>query len=124
VSGVFGGLALLLAGIGLYGVTAYAVARRRTELGIRMALGAAPERVIGLVVRRVAGLVGVGLLGGIAVTLWMSRFVETLLFGLTSRDATTLGGAAAVLALIALVAAWLPARRAARIDPARVLRAD
>jgi len=121
LSGAFGGLALLLAAIGLYGVTSYSVTRRRTELGIRTALGAVPTHLVVMVLTRVAGLVLAGLIAGTRATLWAARFVDPLLFGLTSRDAATIGGAAALLAVIALVAAWVPARRAARIDPARVL---
>jgi putative ABC transport system permease protein len=122
LSGFFGGLALLLAGIGLYGVTSYAVSRRRTEIGIRMALGAAPSGVVRMVLRRVALLVCVGIMLGAGISVWASRFVTTLLYGLQPRDPATLGLAALVLSLIGAMAGWIPARRAARIDPARVLR--
>jgi predicted permease len=122
LSGLFGGLALLLAGLGLYGVTAYAVSRRRTEIGIRMALGAAPGSVIKLVLSRVTVQVALGVAIGGAMSLWASKFVATLLYGLEPRDLTTLIGAAVVLGCVAAMAAWLPARRAARIDPAEVLR--
>jgi putative ABC transport system permease protein len=118
----FGGLALLLAGLGLYGVTSYAVSRRRTEIGIRMALGAQPGGVVMMVLRRVAILVGVGTVAGVAAALWASKFVATLLYGLQPRDPATLAGAVLVLASIGAAAGWLPARRASRIDPARVLR--
>jgi predicted permease len=122
MSGFFGALALLLAGLGLYGVTSYAVNRRRTELGIRMALGAAPGSVVRLVLRRVAMLVGAGVITG-AVASWLSaRFVATLLYGLQPHDTATLTGAAVLLAAIGALAGWLPARRASHIDPARVLR--
>lgn len=122
LSGFFGSLALLLAGIGLYGVTAYAVGRRRTEIGIRMALGAHPAAVVRMVLRRVGLLIGLGIVIGTGVSLWVAQLVEKLLFGLRSRDPLTLVLAAAVLAGIGGVAAWLPARRASRIEPADVLR--
>jgi len=122
LSGFFGILALLLAGLGLYGVTSYTVSRRRSEIGIRMALGAAPGRVVAMVLRRVAILVGLGVIAGAAVSLWAARFVTVLLYGLQPRDPLTLAGAVVVLATIAALAGWIPARRASRIDPARVLR--
>ena len=122
LSGFFGGLALLLAGLGLYGVTAYTVSRRKSEIGIRMALGAEPGGVVRMVLRRVAVLVLAGVIVGTAVSLWAARFVATLLFGLEPRDPTTLFAAAAMLATIGAMAGWLPARRASRIDPAVVLR--
>ncbi|PYR59712.1 MAG: hypothetical protein DMF85_07080 [Acidobacteria bacterium] len=122
LSGFFGGLALLLAGIGLYGVTSYAVSRRRTEIGIRMALGAAPGGVVRLVLRRVGWLVTGGVTAGVAVALWAGRFVSALLYDLQPGDPVTLGGAAIVLVAIGGLAGWFPAWRASRIDPARVLR--
>jgi predicted permease len=122
LSGFFGGLALLLAGLGLYGVTSYAVSRRRTEIGIRMALGAAPGGVVRMVLRRVALLVGIGVALGAGISVWASRFVMTLLYGLQPRDPATFVLAALLLLLIGALAGWIPALRAARIDPARVLR--
>jgi putative ABC transport system permease protein len=122
LAGFFGALALLLAGLGLYGVTSYAVSRRRTEIGIRMALGAAPGGVVRLVLTRVTLLVGVGVLVGAVVGAWAATFVKTLLYGLEPRDPATLAGAIVVLGAVGLLAGWLPARRASRIDPADVLR--
>ncbi|PYR17620.1 MAG: hypothetical protein DMF94_23185, partial [Acidobacteria bacterium] len=122
LSGFFGGLALLLAGLGLYGVTAYAVSRRRTEIGIRTALGAAPARVVRLVLSRVSILVGVGVLVGTGVSMWASKFVATLLYGLEPRDPITIVTSAIVLATVGAFAGWLPAWRASGIDPAQVLR--
>jgi putative ABC transport system permease protein len=122
LSAAFGGLALLLACVGLYGVTAYAVSRRRTEIGIRMALGADAGLVQRLVLGRALLLVVGGVAIGGAVSLWAARFVGSLLYGLEARDPATFAGAALVLSAIAAAAAWLPARRAACIDPARVLR--
>jgi putative ABC transport system permease protein len=122
LSGFFGALALLLAGLGLYGVTAYAVARRRTEIGIRIALGAPPSGVVRLVLRRVVLLAGAGIGVGVVCSLWLSTLIASLLYGLPPRDPPTLAGAAIVLGAIATIAGWLPAYRASRIDPAQVLR--
>src|SRR5574341_606995 len=122
LAGFFGALALLLAGLGLYGVTAYAVHRRRGELGIRMALGAAPDGVVRLVLRRVAVLVGTGVLLGALASWWAAPLVRALLYGVDPRDPWMFAVAALVLALIGAVAGWMPARRAARIDPVDTLR--
>jgi ABC-type antimicrobial peptide transport system permease subunit len=122
LSGFFGALALLLAAIGLYGVTSYSVTRRRTEIGVRMALGADGAAVVRLVLGRLALLVSVGIAAGTVASVWASRFVRTLLYGLEPNDPTTLVTAALTLAAIGAFAAWVPARRAARIDPAAVLR--
>jgi putative ABC transport system permease protein len=122
LSGFFAGLALLLAGLGLYGVMSYVVCRRRTELGIRMALGAAPGAVVRLVLGRVVTLVTLGVVIGGAVSLWASKFVATLLYGLDPHDPAALIGASVVLATVAALAAWVPAWRASRIDPAHLLR--
>jgi putative ABC transport system permease protein len=122
LAGFFGVLALLLAGLGLYGVTAHAISRRRTEIGIRLALGASPVGVIGLVLTRVWMLIAVGIAGGVAISVWASRFVAALIYGLPARDPATLIGAALVLFIVATGAGWYPARRAARIDPGTVLR--
>jgi putative ABC transport system permease protein len=122
LAGFFGALALLLAGLGLYGVTSYAVSRRRTEIGIRMALGATPGGVVRLVLLRVTLLVAVGVVVGSGISLWASMFVATLLYGLEPRDPVTLVAAAMVLGTVGAAAGWLPAYRASRIDPAEILR--
>jgi putative ABC transport system permease protein len=118
----FAALALLLAASGLYAVVSYSVTQRHQEIGIRMALGAAPGGVVGMVLGRVALLVGLGAALGAAASLWASTYVEALLFGLQPRDPWTLLGATIVLAAIGALAGWIPARRASRIDPAQVLR--
>jgi predicted permease len=122
LSGFFSLSALLLAGIGLYGVTSQAVTSRRVEIGIRMALGARQGEVVRLVLRRVVTLVALGILMGSAFSLWASRFVASLVYGLHPRDPVALAGAATTLAVVAALAGWLPARRASRIDPAVILR--
>ncbi|HET7217920.1 MAG TPA: ABC transporter permease, partial [Vicinamibacterales bacterium] len=115
LSAFFGALALLLAGLGLYGVTAYSISRRRTEIGIRMALGASAAGVVRLVLTRIGWLVGAGIVAGAALSLGAGKFVSSLLWGLEPRDPVTVAAAALALALVALVAGWLPARRASRI---------
>lgn len=122
LSGWFGILALLLSALGLYGVTADAVNRRRTELAIRMAIGAAPARVVRLVLARLTVLLGFGVLIGTAASIWASRFIATLLYGLEPGDPATLIFAAAALAAVGVLAGSLPAYRASRVDPAEVLR--
>jgi ABC-type antimicrobial peptide transport system permease subunit len=122
LSGFFGGLALLLAGLGLYGVTAYAVSRRRTEIGIRMAVGAAPSSVVRLVLARVVVVMGMGMALGVGLSLWTSMYVATLLYGLGPRDPATIVSSAAVLAIVGVLAGWMPAYSASRIDPSQTLR--
>ena len=122
LSGFFGGLALLLAMIGLYGVLAYTVTQRRKEIGIRIALGAQKRSIVGLVMRDVAILLAVGISTGIAVSYWATRLMEKMLFGLKARDAGTMILSAAVLIMVALIAAYLPARRATQTDPMLALR--
>jgi ABC-type antimicrobial peptide transport system permease subunit len=122
LSGFFGALALVLAALGLYGVTAYSVARRRTELGVRLALGASSRSVVYLVLRRLALLIAVGLVLGIGGSLGLSRFIGALLYGVDPRDAVTFTASAAAVVVIAVLAASVPAIRSSRIDPGQVLR--
>jgi putative ABC transport system permease protein len=124
VSGFFGGLALLLAVIGLYGTMAYGVARRRGEIGIRLALGAARARVLGMVMGEAGLLVAAGAVLGLGGALLATRLVATFLYGVAPNDPFTLGLSAALLGAIALAAAALPAWKAASVDPAETLRAD
>jgi predicted lysophospholipase L1 biosynthesis ABC-type transport system permease subunit len=122
LSGFFGGLALLLAGVGLYGLVAHTVQARRTEFGVRMALGAASSRIALLVLGRVGMLLTTGVATGLAAALWAAPYIEIMLFEVDARDTATFAGAAALLVAAGVLAAWLPARRAARLDPATVLR--
>jgi putative ABC transport system permease protein len=122
LAGFFGALALLLAGLGLYGVRAFAIARRRAEIGIRLALGATPRRVVRMVLSSVSMLVGAGIVTGTVVSLWASTFIDGLIYNLPPRDPATLAGALLLLSAIATLAAWLPARRASRVNPVAALR--
>ena len=122
LSGFFGVLALLVAGIGLYGVISYITAQRRNEIGIRMALGARRMQVLRMVLREAALLLLAGTATGVLLSLAAGQSARSLIFGITAWDPRTLAGAAVLLALVALGAALLPARRAAGIDPAITLR--
>ena len=122
LSEAFGVLATLLAAIGLYGVVAYAVARRTPEIGIRMALGAVPSQALGLVLRDAAVMAGTGIAIGLAGALALSRLLDSQLFGIKAADPLVLGGAAGVLAVVALLAALLPGWKASRIEPVRALK--
>jgi len=124
VSAFFGGLALLLAAVGLYGVVTHAVRARQKEIGLRIALGATPSSILRIVFESVGLLIAAGLALGAAGSLWAARFVEALLFQLAPRDPATFGGAAIVLIAVGVMAAWLPAYRAARIDPVAALRTE
>jgi predicted permease len=124
LSAFFGGLALLLAMIGLYGVTAYGVARRQAEIGIRMALGAQPGSVVWLVLREVAAMLALGTVLGLAASLAAGRLVASLLYGVKPYDAAPLLIAAVVLGIATGIAAYLPAHRAARLDPMAALREE
>ena len=122
LSGLFAVLALLLAAVGLYGVTAYAVRRRLPEIAVRMALGATAFGVLRLVLRRVAMLIAIGGIIGAGLSLWASAFIAPLLFAVDARDPVTMFGAFAVLGAVGLFSGWLPARQASRLDPAATLR--
>jgi putative ABC transport system permease protein len=122
LSGFFGGLALLVAGIGLYGMMSLAVARRRNELGVRMALGADARGIVSLVLRDVGLITAIGLIAGAALAFASGRLVTTLLYGLTPTDPATGALAVTLLAGVALLAGYLPARRAARLGPMSALR--
>ncbi|HEU5450582.1 MAG TPA: ADOP family duplicated permease, partial [Terriglobales bacterium] len=122
LSAFFGALALLLAMIGLYGVLSYLVTHRQTEFGIRMALGARPASILQLVLRDVAVVVAAGVAGGLAISLAVVTLLRKMLFGLAPRDALTMALAVVVLTAVALLAGFLPARRAARVDPMVALR--
>jgi predicted permease len=122
LSGFFGALALLLAAIGLYGVMSYNVTRRRNEIGIRMALGAEQSRVLRMVLGEVTVLIGAGLAVGFGAALTATRLVATFLYGLQPNDPSTLGAAGIVLTAVALLAGYLPARRASKVDPMTALR--
>ena len=116
------GLALLLAGIGIYGILAYGVAQRRNEIGLRVALGGRPRDIVWLVLRQAAGLVAAGLAAGVVGSLLLTSLLQKLLYGVGPRDFATLAAAAAVLAAVGLAAALVPARRAVRVDPIAALR--
>jgi putative ABC transport system permease protein len=122
--GVFAGMALLLASIGIYGVIAFSVAQRRGELGVRMALGASATDVVRMVVGQGMRLAGAGVAAGLVAALLLARLMSSLLFGIRPTDPMAMLGAAAFLAGIALLATYLPARRAAAGDPMAALRAE
>jgi ABC-type antimicrobial peptide transport system permease subunit len=119
---IFGGLALALASIGVYGVMAYSVSQRTRELGIRLALGATSREVRGMVLRQGLMLTGVGIAIGVAVAIGLSRLVADLLYDVSAMDPMTFTVIPAVLIVVAAVAIYIPARRASRVDPVVALR--
>jgi putative ABC transport system permease protein len=122
--GLFAGLALLLAGIGIYGVMAYSVTTRTREVGIRMALGAQPADVIGLVLNEGMSLAGIGIAIGLPASLALTRLMQGLLFGVAAADPPTYTGIILLLTAVALLACWIPARRATKVDPLVALRCE
>jgi putative ABC transport system permease protein len=119
---VFGFLALGLASIGLYGMMAYSVGRRRREIGLRVALGADQSSVLALVLRQGMQLVGIGVIIGLAASMLAARALSNLLFDVSPLDPIGLGVASLILVMVALAACYLPARRASRVDPLEALR--
>jgi len=122
--GAFAALALALASIGLYGVLSYGVTQRAREIGLRMALGASGSSVVAMVVRHGLALTGIGIVIGLAGSWAATRSLKNLLYGVTATDPATFAEVAALLTLIAFVACWLPARRASKVDPIKVLREE
>jgi putative ABC transport system permease protein len=121
---IFAGVALVLSAVGLYGVIAYAVSQRTHELGVRVALGATADGLSRMVIREGLILTGIGVVVGGVGAIATARFLEALLFGVNARDPLTLVSVVAVLTLVAVLASWLPARRAARVDPLVAMRGD
>jgi ABC-type antimicrobial peptide transport system permease subunit len=124
VMGVFAGVAAVLAAVGLYGVISYAVSQRTREIGIRMALGARAGTIIGSVLREGAVVVGAGIALGLVGTMALTRFLESMLFGISPTDPTALVSVVSGLAVVAMLAAWIPAHRASRVDPVVALRTE
>jgi ABC-type antimicrobial peptide transport system permease subunit len=124
LSAFFGLLATVLAAIGLYGVMSYTVTRRTREIGIRMALGAGRREVLGMVLGEVALLAAIGIAIAAPLSFPLASLAKSMLYGVAPHDVATLTGAAALLALTALAAGYIPAARAARVDPLTALRHD
>jgi ABC-type antimicrobial peptide transport system permease subunit len=124
LTSLFGALALLLATIGLYGVTSYTVVRRTPEIGIRMALGAERIRVVGMVMRGAMAQAVVGLAIGAPIAILCVRYIKSQLYEITRVDPSVMVGAICILTLAAAVAGMIPARRAASINPVKALRVD
>jgi len=120
----FAVLALLLTSVGLYGILAYSVSRRTSEIGVRMALGAQPGNVVWLVVREAMGHTAAGAVAGVAAVAASSKLIESLLYGVRPNDPATIVASVVALAAVCAGAAWLPARRASRLDPMTALREE
>jgi ABC-type antimicrobial peptide transport system permease subunit len=108
--------------VGIYGIMAYSVANRRNEIGIRMALGAQPGQVRGMILRESTWLAAVGIVVGVGAALGLTRLVKSMLYGIQPWDPATLAGGVLILLIVALAAGWIPARRAARVQPMDALR--
>jgi putative ABC transport system permease protein len=120
--GIFGGVALALASVGIYGIIAYSVTQRTREIGIRMALGANSGTVLGLVLRQGFVLAGIGLAIGIGGAVGATRYLKSMLYGLTPLDSMTFAYVIVLFAAISLFASYVPARRATKVDPLAALR--
>jgi putative ABC transport system permease protein len=121
---IFAGVAAVLAIVGIYGVLMYSVSQRTAELGIRAALGASPGAIVAMVLRQAGALIAAGIVLGVGGAFWLTRFLQDLLFQVKSTDWRAYAGAAALLALAAIVAALIPANRGARVDPMAALRQE
>ena len=121
---LFAGMGLLLACVGLYGVMAFLVAQRTQEIGVRMAIGASPGAIAVMVLGSAARWTAAGAVAGVAGALVATRAIESMLFGVASHDVLSFAASAGALCTVALMAAWLPARRAAKVDPLTALRAE
>ena len=122
--GAASGVALILGIVGIYGVVSYVVSQRIREIGVRMALGASASEVQGMVLKQGVGLAAAGIVAGLVGAALMSSFLASLLFGVRPVDPVTYGSVAAMLAAVSVLATWLPARRAASVDPVQALRQE
>ena len=122
VLGALAAVALLLTGVGIYGLLSFTVALRSREIGVRSALGAQVRDIVGLVVRQSLAIAGVGVAAGLFAAFWLTRALQTYLYGVTARDAASFAAVAVLLLVVAAIASIVPARRAARVDPVTALR--